>query len=65
LKERALFRFRMRGRFLAGASYLTRLSLSTTEEDWTKSTESRRSGLTEAMRRPFRLARKYRRDPES
>jgi hypothetical protein len=65
LKERALFRFRMRGRFLAGARYLTRLSLSTTEEDWAKSTEARRSGLTEVMRRPFRLARKYRRDPDS
>lgn len=65
LKQRALFRFRMRGRVLAGAGYLTRLSLSTTEEDWTKSAESRRSGLAEMMRRPFRLAKKYRRDPDA
>ena len=65
LKQRALFRFRMRGRVLAGAGYLTRLSLSTTEEDWTKSAESRRSGLGDMLRRPFRLAKKYRRDPDA
>jgi hypothetical protein len=65
LKDRALFRFRMRGRMLAGASYLTRLSLTTTEEDWSKSAEARRSGLTEMMKRPFRLSRKYRRDPDA
>jgi hypothetical protein len=50
---------------LAGASYLTRLSLTTTEEDWSKSAEARRSGLTEMMKRPFRLSRKYRRDPDA
>jgi hypothetical protein len=63
LMRRALFRFRMRGQLLAGAGYLTRLSLSTTEEDWSDDPDSARARLREALRRPFRLARKYRRDP--
>jgi hypothetical protein len=59
LAQRALFRFRMRGRLFAGARYLTRLSLSTTEEDWDDS-ESPAFSLGETLRRPFRLAKKYR-----
>jgi len=59
LRERALFRLRMRGHLLAGAAYLTRLSLSTTEEDWSESRRSAVASLSETLRRPFRLARKY------
>jgi hypothetical protein len=60
LAERALFRLRMRGALLAGAGYLTRLSLSTTEEDWSRSPASAAAALGETLRRPLRLARKYR-----
>jgi hypothetical protein len=61
LIERALFRFRMRGQMLGGARYLTRLSLSPTEEDWLDA-ESKNGRLRESLSRPFRLAKKYRRD---
>jgi len=61
LAQRALFRLRMRGRWLSGARYLTRLSLSTTEEDWSQKPHSAATTLGEVVRRPFRLARKYRR----
>ena len=61
LLERALFRLRMRERLLAGAGYLTRLSLSPTEEDWIEGSNVRAASLRESLRRPFRLARKYRR----
>jgi hypothetical protein len=63
LMQRALFRFQMRGQLLAGAGYLARLSFSTTEEDWSDEANSAKGHLGEALRRPFRLARKYRRDP--
>jgi len=59
LKERALFRVRMRGG-LAGAAYLLRLSFSPTEEDWVQGAEERRSGFWDAIERPLRLIRKYR-----
>jgi hypothetical protein len=71
LAQRALFRLQMRGRVLAGARYLTRLSLSTTEEDWSSESEdsdesaAKSSSLRESLRRPFRLAKKYRRSPDS
>jgi hypothetical protein len=63
LMQRALFRFHMHGQLLAGAGYLTRLSFSTTEEDWSDDPNSAKGRLREALRRPFRLARKYRHDP--
>jgi hypothetical protein len=65
LAQRALFRLRMRGHLLAGTRYLTRLSFSTTEEDWSPdaAAPSPASSLHEALRRPFRLAKKYRRNP--
>lgn len=63
ITQRALFRLRMRGHLLAGARYLTRLSLSTTEEDWSSDIHSTASALAETLRRPFRLAKKYRRKP--
>jgi putative nucleotidyltransferase-like protein len=62
LMQRALFRFRMRGQLLDGARYLTRLSLSPTEEDWSADAESAKAPWREALSRPFRLAKKYRRD---
>ena len=59
---RAAFRMSMRGGLLRGASYLLRLSLSPTEEDWVRGSEEKRSWLLDAIGRPFRLARKYGRD---
>ena len=59
LFERAAFRLRMRGGLIAAPAYLLRLSLSPTEEDWGNSTEEKRHAFLDALRRPFRLARKY------
>jgi hypothetical protein len=61
LVQRALFRLRMRGRLLDGARYLTRLSLSPTEEDWSAVPHAPGTSLREPLGRPFRLAKKYRR----
>src|SRR6266850_189142 len=65
LIARVLFRMRMRGGLIAAPAYLLRLSFSPTEEDWNE--EGRGSGhrLSDVVRRPFRLARKYRRDGKS
>lgn len=65
LFERAVFRLRMRGGLLAAPAYLLRLSLSPTEEDWKSGSEEKHSWLPAALRRPFRLARKYRREDKS
>lgn len=67
IAQRALFRLRMRGHLVAGARYLTRLSLSPTEEDWSQqlTPNSAASSISETLRRPFRLAKKYRRHPNS
>jgi hypothetical protein len=65
LFERALFRLRMRGGLVAAPTYLLRLSLSPTEEDWQSGDEEKRPSFLNALRRPFRLARKYRRDSKS
>jgi hypothetical protein len=59
LLERAGFRLRMRGGIFPGAAYLLRLSLSPTEEDWVEGAEDQRSWLLDALRRPWRLLRKY------
>lgn len=59
LRERALFRMRMGGGGVAGAAYLSRLSLAPTEEDWVEGQEHKRSWVWDAVRRPFRLFRKY------
>lgn len=61
LLQRALFRLRMRGQLLSGARYLTRLSFSTTEEDWSRDARGAAKALRESLGRPFRLAKKYRR----
>jgi hypothetical protein len=65
LFERAMFRLRMRGGLLAAPAYLLRLSFSPTEEDWQAGGKISHNRLLEALRRPFRLARKYRRDGKS
>jgi len=54
-----MLRLRMAGGGLTGAGYLMRLSFSPTQEDWMKGAEERRSWLWDAVRRPFRLFRKY------
>ena len=59
LPRRALFRLQMAGGGLTGTAYLLRLSLSPTQEDWTEGKEDRRFWLWDALRRPFRLFRKY------
>jgi len=62
--ERAWFRFRICGNVFSGAAYLARLSFSTTEDDWALEAGAT-SPLGEGLRRPFRLARKYRRNADS
>jgi hypothetical protein len=64
LAKRAFFRFRMPGRSSVGAAYLTRLSLSPTEDDWSAGDKTPRSRVVEMLGRPFRLAKKYR-NPDS
>jgi hypothetical protein len=59
LRERVLFRMGMRGGGVRGALYLLRLSLSPTEEDWVEGAEEKRSWIWDAVRRPFRLLKKY------
>src|SRR6266849_5395396 len=61
LFERAIFRMRMRGGLISAPGYLLRLSFSPTEEDWMDASgaETKRHGFLDAVRRPFRLARKY------
>lgn len=62
LLQRAKFRLKMGGGGLAGIFYLARLSLSPTEEDWAEGREERGSRVWEAIKRPFRLIRKYGQD---
>jgi hypothetical protein len=62
LLERAAFRMCMRGGLISGPAYLLRLSLSPTEEDWNDAGQAKGHWLPDAVRRPFRLARKYGRD---
>jgi Uncharacterised nucleotidyltransferase len=57
--QRAAFRVRMRGGLLSGLAYLLRLSLTPTEEDWTRGREGDRRALVDAISRPLRLARKH------
>jgi hypothetical protein len=59
LFERAAFRLRMHGGFLSAPAYLLRLSLSPTEEDWSDTGQAKGHWLPDAVRRPFRLARRY------
>jgi hypothetical protein len=59
LPGRAAFRLRIADGILEGAGYLGRLSLSPTQDDWDEGAEEQRSWLWDAVRRPFRLFRKY------
>jgi hypothetical protein len=59
LISRALFRIKMRGGGFPGVTYLLRQSVSPTEEDWLRDSESEKQGALSALERPFRLARKY------
>jgi len=59
LLDRTAFRLRMRGDALRAPAYLLRLSLSPTEEDWNQGHPESRYTFFDALRRPFRLARKY------
>jgi len=61
LLQRAAFRMCMRGGVFAGASYLLRLSFSPTEEDWQAGDKVSNNRFLDVLRRPFRLAQKYRR----
>ena len=60
LFARALYRVRMRGSVVAGLGYLLRLTFSPTQEDWAAGVENEHGGRFAALRRPVRLARKYR-----
>jgi hypothetical protein len=60
LFARALYRVRMRGSIVAGLGYLLRLTFSPTQEDWPAGLEKNHNGRFAALRRPVRLARKYR-----
>ena len=65
LFERAAFRLRMCGSGFSAPAYLLRLSLFPTEEDWKPGAAETRHGFLDALRRPFRLARKYGRGGKS
>ncbi len=65
LFERAAFRLGMPGSKIAAPAYLLRLSFSPTEDDWLDDGEIKHSRVLEALRRPFRLARKYGRGAKS
>ena len=65
LLERAAYRLGMRGGLISGPAYLVRLSLSPTEEDWKNGAEEKHHRFLDALRRPFRLARKYGRNGKS
>jgi hypothetical protein len=58
--DRAQFRLRMHGDWMAAPGYLLRLTFSPTEEDWGAEQKGPARRALEALRRPFRLARKYR-----
>src|SRR5215469_25480 len=65
LFERAAFRLRMRGNGFSAPAYLLSLSLSPLEEDWNPAAPENRHSFFDAVRRPFRLARKYGRSGKS
>jgi hypothetical protein len=60
LLARALYRLRMRGNMVSGLGYLLRLTFSPTQEDWSPGGEKKHDGRFAALRRPVRLAKKYR-----
>jgi hypothetical protein len=60
LFSRAVYRMRMRGSLVSGFGYLLRLTFSPTQEDWAPNSGKRHNGGFAALRRPVRLAKKYR-----
>ncbi len=60
LLSRALYRLRMRGNTLLGLVYLLRLTFSPTQEDWSPAEGQQTNGPLASVRRPMRLAKKYR-----
>jgi hypothetical protein len=50
----------MRGNVVSGLGYLLRLTFLPTQEDWPAGTENEHNGGFAALRRPVRLAKKYR-----
>jgi hypothetical protein len=65
LFARALYRMRMRGNIVSGLGYLLRLTFSPTQEDWSAGAEKKHDRGFAALRRPIRLAKKYRRGEKS
>jgi hypothetical protein len=61
LVRRALFRMRMRGNAVPGLGYLLKLTFSPTQEDWRDTDGQEPAARWSSVRRPFRLAKKYRR----
>jgi putative nucleotidyltransferase-like protein len=59
LLSRALFRIKMRGGGFPGLTYLLRLTLAPTEEDWLAGPDTEKQNALSALERPLRLARKY------
>jgi hypothetical protein len=59
IPARAWYRLQMGGGGLIGAKYLMRLSTAPAEQDWKEGAEAESSWLWDALRRPFRLMRKY------
>ena len=57
---RALYRMRMRGSVVSGLGYLLRPTFSPTQEDWSPGVENKPDWRFAALRRPVRLAKKYR-----
>jgi Uncharacterised nucleotidyltransferase len=64
LLRRALFRMRMSGAAASGLVYLLKLTFSPTQEDWHSADGQDSTAPWSTLRRPFRLAKKYRR-PEN
>ena len=61
LLRRALFRMRMRGAGASSLGYLLKLTFSPTQEDWHSADGQNSTAPWSTLRRPFRLAKKYRR----
>jgi Uncharacterised nucleotidyltransferase len=60
LLSRALYRLCMRGNTFSGVAYLWRLTFSPTQEDWAPRAGQESAGHLASLRRPMRLAKKYR-----
>jgi hypothetical protein len=59
MAKRAAYRLKLAGGGISGFQYLMRLTLSPAQDDWQGEGETQQSWLAQAVRRPFRLIRKY------